>query len=137
MSINNKVRLTPLIELNSNYLEGVMLVSPTPISPLGDIDPRTSEIIDPQSPLYGVSIASKILVAPYFRGSTVGPYILFSLKKYGVAPKLIIVEQVDPMLVTGCVISNIPLYQINSIERLRNLSNKLVRVYRNGRIEQV
>ncbi len=137
MSVNDKITLKPLIEFNSHYIEGVTLVSTTPISPLGDIDPRTSEIIDPQSPLRGMRIANKILIAPYFRGSTVGPYILFSLRKYGVAPKLIIVEQVDPMLVTGCVISNIPLYKTSSVNCFKNLSNRLVRVYRNGRIEQI
>ncbi len=137
MSVSDQITLKPLIEFNNHYIEGVTLVSMTPISPLGDINPRTSEIIDPQSPLYGVRIANKILIAPYFRGSTVGPYILFSLRKYGVAPKLIIVEQVDPMLVTGCVISNIPLYKVSSINCFRSLSDRLVRVYRNGRIEWI
>ncbi len=112
------------ILFNREVIEGTVLKSPTPISPLGDIDPKTGEIIDPRSTIKGQKITEKILVAPYFRGSTVGSYVLFALAKYGTAPKAIIVGRIDPMLVAGCVLGNIPLLELRTYEEIP--SNVLV-----------
>lgn len=126
--------LQPILPLNNKELESEILYSNKPISPLGDIDPELGIVKDPESVIYGRQISGKILVAPYFRGSTVGPYILFALHKKGMAPKLIIVERIDPMLVTGCILSNIPLYKINSIQILKDLAGVKVKVNRSGEI---
>ncbi len=127
------LRAQPII-FDKEIIEGKSLVSPTPISPLGDIDPRTGRIIDPQSSIRGESVKDKILVAPYFRGSTVGSYILFALSKYKVAPKAIIVGRIDPMLVAGCVLGNIPLVELEDYEKIPS-NAKILLVKINDEVE--
>lgn len=126
--------LQPVLPLNDEEVESEILYSNKPISPLGDIDPESGTIKDPESTIYGERISEKILVTPYFRGSTVGSYILFTLYKRKLAPKMIIVERIDPMLVTGCVLSNIPLYKIDSVQILKDLAGVKVKVSRSGEI---
>jgi len=132
MSLKHRLLRARPIVFDDEVIEGVVLKSNTPISPLGDIDPKTGEIIDPQSNIRGKSVSNKILVAPYFRGSTVGSYVLFALSKYGVAPKAIIVGRVDPMLVAGCVIGNIPLVELVRYEEIPSNATVLLKKTDNG-----
>ena len=71
----------------------------------------------------GRVIAGRILVAKGTRGSTVAPYILYGLKKRGLAPLGIVVSKVEPMIVAGCVMSSIPLASgipVDTLEELRD-----------------
>jgi len=79
---------------------GVYLES---ISFYGDVDPATGRLAD------GRLITGKILIARKSRGSTVGPYIMYSLKKRGREPSAILVGVADPIIVAGSVIAGIPL----------------------------
>ncbi len=119
---------------NNSVIEGIVLKSNTPLSPLGDIDPKTGKIMDPQSDIYGITVSGKILVVPYFRGSTVGSYVLFALSRYRVAPKAIIVGRIDPMLVAGCVLGNIPLIELEDYEEIPSNATVLLRKT-NGEVE--
>lgn len=115
------------IVFTEEVIEGTVLKSDTPISPLGDIDPKTGKIIDKQSNIWGEVVSDKILVAPYFRGSTVGSYVLFALSKYTVSPKAIIVGRVDPMLVAGCVLGNIPLVELADYDEIPSNATVLLK----------
>jgi predicted aconitase with swiveling domain len=75
-----------------------------PVSFLGDLDPETGR-------LAGVDVAGKIVVLPFVKGSTVGPYVLWSAAKRGKAPLAIVAERPDLMLVTACVLAGVPLFQ--------------------------
>ncbi len=88
-------------------VSGIAIVSPVPISFLGDVDRTSGNVIAPENPLYGVSIADKVLVTERTRGSTVGAYILYALAKRGKAPKAIVVSKPDPVIIAGAVISGI------------------------------
>jgi len=88
--------------------EGFALVSRKPISFLGDVDSSTGVVIDENSDILGEKITGKILVFPFTRGSTVGPYVLLRLKKRGTAPLAIVNEKGDPIVVAGAVIAEIP-----------------------------
>ena len=85
------------------------------VSFLGDVDPNNGMLLNKYY------IGGKILTIRGSRGSTVGSYILYSLSKKGHAPLGIVSASHDPVLITGCVISNIPLMIINeeSFNRLR------------------
>ena len=63
---------------------GPLLITDTPISFLGGINPNTGIIIDKSHPLAGQSVAGKVLVFPYGKGSTVGSYVLYALMKNNV-----------------------------------------------------
>ena len=80
----------------------------TPISFLGMVNPKTGVIIDKNHPLYGKSIAGKVLVFPAGKGSTVGSYVIYALKRNGVAPAAFIVRECETIVAVGAIIAGIP-----------------------------
>lgn len=89
--------------------EGIGLVSTSPISFLGDLDPENGLITDPKSDIFGLSVQDRILAFPFARGSTVGSYIIYSSKKNRRAPLGIINQRAEPVVATGAIISDIPM----------------------------
>lgn len=85
------------------------LVSMKPISFLGGVDPATGKIVEKDHDLCGESVKNKILCFPHGHGSTVGSYVLYSLSKRHLAPKAIINQTADPVVVVGAIIANIPM----------------------------
>ena len=114
--------------LVEGYAEGSLLVYPGYVAFYGEIDPQKGILKPVNSPLKG-----RILVIRGVRGSTVGPYILYALAKKGLAPVGIIVEHVEPLVVTSAVMANIPLAGSNEItERVENGVKAELRVGSNG-----
>ena len=101
-----KIKVKTLVK---GRVEGEVIVSRTPISFLGDIDLETSKVVARDSSAWSRAIARKILIIPRSRGSTVGSYVIYALYKKGLAPSAIITVDPDPVIIVGCVISNIPL----------------------------
>ena len=75
--------------------EGVAIVSPEPIGFYGGIDIKTGVVIEKGHPLEGKSVTGKILVFPSGKGSTVGSYVIYGLKKNGAAPSGIINKETE------------------------------------------
>ena len=90
------------------YAEGEALTTSQPISFYGGVDPETGKIIEKGHELEGETIAGRILVFPYGKGSTVGSYVLLRLKKRGLAPKAIINLRCEPIIAVGAIIAEIP-----------------------------
>jgi predicted aconitase with swiveling domain len=84
------------------------LVTSMPISFYGGVDPNTGEVIEKGHELQGKSVEGKILVFPTGKGSTVGSYTLYRLKKNGVAPAGIINRECETVVAVGAIISEIP-----------------------------
>ncbi len=78
-----------------------------PISWLDGIDVKTGKIIQQDHPQKGESLAGKIVYVPHSIGSTVGAYTFFALKKYGVAPIKIVLEEPDSITISA-ELSGIP-----------------------------
>lgn len=95
--------------ISGGRAEGEVLFSSEPISFFGGVDPDAGVIIEQTHPLYGESIAGKILVFPTGKGSTVGSYVIFQLKLNGKAPKGIICLEADPVVAVGAIVSRIPM----------------------------
>jgi len=89
--------------------KGEILITKSPISFLGGVDPKTGIIIDKENEAFGKSIAGKVLVFPRGKGSTVGSYVMLQLKKNGVAPAAIINAETETIVAIGAIISDIPL----------------------------
>jgi len=94
------------------------LVSSKPISFLGGVDPTDGKIIEKDHDLYGKLVKNKILCFPHGHGSTVGSYVLYSLAKKGTAPKAILNQTADPVVVVGAIIANIPMVTQVAIEQI-------------------
>ncbi len=96
-------------KVSPGYAAGTALVTREAISFLGNVNPETGIVIDPGHELYGKSVAGKILIFPKGKGSTVGSYIIYQLKKRGKAPAAMINLKSEPIVAIGAVISGIPL----------------------------
>jgi len=88
--------------------EAEALVTSQPISFYGGVDPNTGVVIEKAHQLQGVSVAGKILVFPQGKGSTVGSYTLYRLKKNGVAPAGMVNKECETIIAVGAIISEIP-----------------------------
>ena len=90
------------------YVHGEALVSRMGISFYGGVDPETGMVTESGHNLQGQSVAGNILVFPSGKGSTVGSYILYRLKKNGHAPLAIINADCETIIAVGCIIAEIP-----------------------------
>lgn len=109
--------------------EGEVLISRDPISFLGSVDPKTGVVVEEKHSLAGKSIKGKVLVFPHGKGSTVGSYVMYQLKKNEAAPAAIINLETEPIVAVGAIISEIPLVDMlekNPYEFLRDGDNVLV-----------
>ena len=88
---------------------GKVLMTKDPISFLGNVNPETGEVVDPNHELFGKSIKDIILVFPQGKGSTVGSYVIYQLKKNNAAPAAIINLECEPIVAVGAIISAIPM----------------------------
>ena len=101
-------------------VKGVAIVSHEPIGFYGGIDMKTGVVIEKGHPLEGRSIKGKILVFPYGKGSTVGSYVIYGLKKNGVAPLAIINKETETIVATGVILAAIPCVDGVDIEKIKD-----------------
>jgi len=99
---------------------GEALVTGEDISFYGGCDPETGEIVEKDHHLEGKSVSGKILVFPSGKGSTVGSYVLYALKKAEKAPLAIVNKLMDPVVAVGCIISEIPAVDQIDISEIKN-----------------
>jgi hypothetical protein len=98
---------------------GEALVTSQPISFYGGVDPATGVVIEKGHELQGQSIKDKILVFPTGKGSTVGSYTLYRMKKNGTAPAGIINRECETVVAVGAIISEIPCVDKVDISKLK------------------
>ncbi len=88
---------------------GRALVSPEPIGFLGGVDPETGIVIERGHPLEGECVAGRVLCFPTGKGSTVGSYTLYRMKKGKTAPAAILNSESETIVAVGAIISDIPM----------------------------
>jgi len=84
---------------------GVSLVLDEPLSLWGGIDSSTGELIDTHHPQVGETIAGRILLMPFGRGSSSSSYILAEAVRAGVAPAALILKEPDAILALGAIVA--------------------------------
>jgi len=102
---------------------GEAIVTRQAMSFFGGVNPRSGIVIETGHELEGRSISGKVLVFPRGKGSTVGSYVIYGLRKYGTAPAAIVNIETEPIIIGGCVLANIPLVDRldkNPIEKIRS-----------------
>ncbi|MCX6678924.1 MAG: DUF126 domain-containing protein [Methanothrix sp.] len=112
----------------SGCANGPALVTRDAISFLGNVDARTGIVVDPGHELFGQCIAGKVLIFPGGKGSTVGSYVIYQLKKRDLAPVAMINIRSEPIVAVGAIISGIPLVDRVAEEILQIKSGTLVEV---------
>jgi predicted aconitase with swiveling domain len=106
--------------ISPGKVEGIALVSPEPIGFYGGIDLATGVVIEKGHPLEGQSVKGKILVFPCGKGSTVGSYVIYGLKKNGVGPSGIINKETETIVATGVILAGIPCVDQIDIGNIKN-----------------
>lgn len=100
-------------------VEGEAIVSKEPIGFYGGIDAKTGMVIEKGHELEGENVKDKILVFPFGKGSTVGSYVIYGLKKNGVAPKAIVNKETETIVATGVILAGIPCVDGIEIEQIK------------------
>jgi hypothetical protein len=100
-------------------VKGELILSEEPISFLGDVDAKNGKIVAEGHPLKGISIKNKIFAFPFGKGSTVGSYVIYQLKKNGTAPKALINETTEAIVAVGAIISEIPMISNIDLKKLK------------------
>jgi predicted aconitase with swiveling domain len=88
------------------------------ISFFGGVDPETGRVVEKGHELEGQSVSGRVLVFPTGKGSTVGSYTLYRLKKAGLAPAAIVNAEAETITAVGCIISDIPCVDHIPLERI-------------------
>ena len=107
-------------KIYSGQATGEALVSNMGISFFGGVDPESGVVVERNHDLEGQSIAGKVLVFPTGKGSTVGSYTLYRLKRAGLAPVAIVNAECETITAVGCIIAEIPCVDQVPIEQLQS-----------------
>src|SRR3990170_1835370 len=99
--------------------EGEALTTTQPISFYGGVDPNTGVVIEKGHELQGQSVKGRVLVFPNGKGSTVGSYTLYRMKKNGTAPAGIVNRDCETVVAVGAIISEIPCVDSVDISRIK------------------
>ncbi len=106
--------------------EGEAIVTKGGISFYGGVDPDTGKVVEVGHELEGQSITGKILVFPTGKGSTVGSYTMYRMKKNNTAPAAIVNEQIDTIIAVGCIISEIPCVDKIDVSKIKTGQKMIV-----------
>jgi uncharacterized protein len=106
--------------ISPGKVTGTAIVSKEPIGFYGGINIKTGIVIEKGHPLEGKSVKDKILVFPCGKGSTVGSYVIYGLKKNGMAPKAIINKETETIVATGVILAGIPCVDKIDIEKIKD-----------------
>ncbi len=89
--------------ISEGKVEGKAIKVERRVSFLGDIDPKSGKVFDEKE------ISNSIFIFPGGKGSTVGSYVLYQLKKNGKAPLGMMNRKSETIVASGAIISDIPL----------------------------
>jgi len=106
--------------------KGEAIVTKDGISFYGGVDPDTGKVVEVGHELENQSISGKVLVFPTGKGSTVGSYTLYRMKKNNTAPVAIINRQIDTIIAVGCIISEIPCVDKIDVNQIKTGQKLLV-----------
>ena len=112
--------------ISPGQAEGEAIVTSEPIGFYGGIDIKTGIVIEKGHPLEGKKVTNKILVFPCGKGSTVGSYVIYGLKKNNVAPAGIINKETETIVATGVILAGIPCIDQIDIDKIKNGDKVLI-----------
>lgn len=95
--------------LNSGPISGEVIAIDNMFSFIGDMDPKTGMVTMVNSPVFGQTLAGKVLVFRTGRGGTIAPYMLYEAHKNGVAPAAILCNEADLLTLECALTVNIPI----------------------------
>jgi len=106
--------------ISPGKVQGEAIVTSEPIGFYGGVDSKTGIVIEKGHPLEGKKVTDKILVFPCGKGSTVGSYVIYGLKKNGVAPKGIVNKETETIVATGVILAGIPCVDCVDTDKIKD-----------------
>ncbi|MGC4085978.1 MAG: DUF126 domain-containing protein [Vicinamibacterales bacterium] len=128
----------PLVD---GVASGTALVTDTPLSFWGGVDPEHGTVIDVRHPLDGESIAGRILVLPSGRGSCSASGVILESISNGTGPAGIVVSEVDPIIGLGCILGEelvgrvVPVVLVSPEERASLTEGSTISIAIGGALE--
>ncbi|MCO5222359.1 MAG: DUF126 domain-containing protein [Thermomicrobiales bacterium] len=120
---------------------GHALVTDSPLSFWGGVDPHEGRIIDRRHPLHGARLAGRVLVLPCGRGSCSASGVLLESIANGTAPAGIVVSDVDPILGLGAILGDellgriVPVILVSEADRASIATESIVTIRPGGILE--
>lgn len=84
--------------------KGEVLKTSQSISFWGGVDPETGLINDPRHELFNQSVAGRVLVFPFGKGSSTSSLIMLELVRINRAPAAIVNMRTEPILASGPIV---------------------------------
>lgn len=109
--------------ISPGKVEGIALVSGESIGFYGGVDINTGKVIEKGHELEGKCVKDKILVFPCGKGSTVGSYVIYGLKKNNMAPAGIVNKETETIVATGVILAGIPCVDHVDISNIKTGDN--------------
>lgn len=110
-------------EIVPGKASGPALVTKERLSFHGSIDPKQGIFNSPMTELRGESFADRVLVFTSGKGASAGPRVLDAACRFGNVPAAIVNIEIEPFMVQGCVLQDIPLVQVEDasiFDQIRN-----------------
>ena len=104
-------------------IEGYVLVARGGFSARYDVDPESGLITREEHELYGESVARRILVFHTAKGGVATSWRLLDMVKRGTAPAGLVFSELNPVMVQGAILANIPIvhrFTPDPVETLRS-----------------
>ena len=94
------------------------------------IDPKNGVIVDKRHELYGQSIAGKVFVFPFGKGSTSAATWILETVRNNAGPAAIINESTEPIIATGMILAEI--FYDKKIPVVDNLERNPLKIIKTG-----
>src|SRR2546422_8296396 len=98
---------------------GTAITSLAPFSFVGGVDPANGSILDHATGIAGERLEGRVFAFPTGKGSTVGSYILYGLRKRGHGPAAIVNRRADAVVAVGATLAGIPMVDRVDVGGLR------------------
>jgi len=113
--------------------KGEAIVTSQSVSFYGGVDPDSGILVEKGHELEGKNLKGKILVFPTGKGSTVGSYTLYRMKKNNTAPAGMINKECETIVAVGAIISEIPCIDRIDISRIKTgniveIENNIIKI---------
>ena len=110
MTADAHVRATYVVQQGSGpAVQARVLLDPVTFSPRYDLDRVRGTFSRTGHPLYGESLAGRVLASPGVQGGVAGGWAFLAMAGEGVGPAALVFGHVNPVMVQGAVTAGIPI----------------------------
>jgi uncharacterized protein len=97
--------MTDLMSGQAFFCDTAEVLQLEPLSFWGGVDAQSGMVIDRSHPQYGVCLTGKVVQMPSARGSSSSSSVLAECIRLGTAPRAIILERPDPIVLVGALVA--------------------------------